>query len=75
MAGVSWASDGDWTPPISADGPEWIRLSSGDWISGELESMRDERIEFKNSELGTLRLDWEIVEEFHSERDNTFVLG
>ena len=75
MARVSWAEDAGWTPPISANGPEWIRLSTGDWISGELESMRDESIKFTNPELGTLRLDWEIVEEFHSGRDNTFVLG
>ncbi|MBW2698867.1 MAG: DUF481 domain-containing protein [Deltaproteobacteria bacterium] len=76
VAGGEPAAQGTaWAPPTSADGPEWIRLSTGDWISGALELMRDDTIEFENPELGTLRLDWEIVEEFHSGRTNTFVLG
>jgi hypothetical protein len=68
------AESATWTPPTSADGPEWIRLETGDWISGEIVLMRDEAIEFENPELGTLRLDWEIIKEFHSARVNTFVL-
>ena len=76
IAAAETAADAPrWTPPTSADGPEWIRLTTGDWISGELVSMRDEDIEFESPELGTLRLDWEIVDEFHSARLNTFVVG
>lgn len=58
--------------PVAPDGlPEthdWVRLSSHEWLKGELISMYDEKLEFDSDELGLLKLDWSDVTEIRSSR-------
>jgi len=51
--------------PIFAPGDEsfdWIRLTSGEWLKGELRSVYRQEIEFDSDELNSLTIDWEKVE-------------
>lgn len=64
-------SDGDtaedWQPqrPMP-DEFDWIKLTSGEWLKGEIVSMIDEKLEFDSDKLDLLELDWEDVEEIRS---------
>ena len=48
---------------------EWIRLTNGEWLKGELSEIRDESVIFESDELGNLTLDWDDVAELHIPRD------
>lgn len=54
------------TPP--ADGKDWLKTRSGEWLRGEIVAMRDEVLEFDSEEFDELTLDWEDVAELHSPR-------
>lgn len=47
--------------PEFVDGEEWIRLVSGEWLKGELVSLRREALDFDSDKLDELSLDWEDV--------------
>ncbi len=57
------SGDAGWSPSAPAMPTEfdWIQLSSGEWLKGELISMYREELEFDSDELGLLVLDWEDV--------------
>ncbi|UCH28329.1 MAG: DUF481 domain-containing protein [Myxococcales bacterium] len=56
------------------DEKDWIRLKSGEWLSGNLERMRDGALEFDSAELKLLTYDWKKVKELHSPKSNTYRL-
>ena len=53
---------------------DWIMLKSGEWLSGNLERMRDGALEFDSAELKLLTYDWKKVKELHSPKSNTYRL-
>jgi len=63
------------TPPAPTTQKEWLRLKSGEWLRGEIKSMRKERLEFESDELDNLDLDWEDVTEIISPVLHTYVFG
>lgn len=65
-----------WEPPEpdeSAD--DWIRLTSGEWLRGDIEVMRRDKLEFDSEELDTLILDWDDVVEVRTTRSMTLGLS
>ena len=52
---------------------DWARLTSGEWLKGNLERMRDDKMEFDSDKLDLVKLDWEKVDELHSPQINTYV--
>jgi hypothetical protein len=66
---------GSWKPPKPIPGGwDWVRVSSGEWIKGELLLMRDFDLEFDSDEFGIVTIDWEDVAEILTERPYTVVL-
>lgn len=58
-----------WQPPEPAnDQFDWIRMNSGEWLGGQLNTLRDMDLEFDSDELDVLQLDWADVAEFRSSR-------
>ena len=58
----------DWqTPtPIFKQKYDWLRLSSGEWLKGDIVSMYDDVLEFDSDELDMQTIDWEDVAELRS---------
>lgn len=54
---------GDKSLPTEFD---WIKLTSGEWLKGELNVLYDSELEFDSDNLGLLHLDWEDVAEVRS---------
>jgi putative salt-induced outer membrane protein YdiY len=58
-----------WAPPVPpSDKFDWIQLTSGEWLKGELKVLYEEKLEFDSDELGLLKLDWEDVKQVRSRR-------
>jgi hypothetical protein len=64
MAHSSSASD--FVPP--SDGYDWLRLTSGEWLRGELIGVFNDEVEFDSDILDELTIDGEDVDRFHSPR-------
>lgn len=60
--------------PETTEVDDWIRLTSGEWLRGELSSLDRDRIEFDSEELDELTLDWEDVVEVVTEAPFTLLL-
>lgn len=45
---------------------DWVRLTSGEWLKGELVAMYREELEFDSDVLDTLILDWEDIAEIRT---------
>ena len=52
---------------------DWVQMSSGEWVKGNIKRMRDESIEFDSDDLGMLYLDFGDVLIVHSPQTNTYV--
>jgi putative salt-induced outer membrane protein YdiY len=66
---------GEWTPPEAKPGGwDWVRVSSNEWVKGEILLMRDFELEFDSDEFGVVSIDWEDVSEVLTERIYTVVL-
>ena len=73
-AGFAAAQDDVWAPPPpSAAEKDWIRLSSGEWLWGTIDLMRDESLEFDSEEMDVVTIDWVDVVEIRSARAMTYV--
>ena len=73
-AGFATAQDDVWAPPPpSTAEKDWIRLSSGEWLWGTIDLMRDESLEFDSEEMDDVTIDWEDVVEIRSARVMTYV--
>lgn len=45
---------------------DWLQLTSGEWLKGEIKGMYDESLEFDSDELDLLSIDWEDVRQLKS---------
>lgn len=54
----AWAA---FVPP--PDKFDWIQLTSGEWLKGELNFLYDDKLEFDSDELDLLTLDWKDVKQ------------
>jgi hypothetical protein len=52
---------------------DWVQMSSGEWIKGNIERMREDTIEFDSDDLGMLYLDFADAILVHSPQVNTYV--
>ena len=53
-----------WTPPPPPpDEFDWIQLTSGEWLKGELKVLYDDSIEFDSDNLGLLSIDWADIKQ------------
>ncbi len=55
------------------DSYDWLRLTSGEWLKGEVHWMREKDIEFDSDKLDLLTFSWSKVRQLHSPRINTYV--
>ena len=61
-----------WAPPApDPDDFDWILLTSGEWLKGEIIVLREKSFEFDSDELDALKFDWEDVKEVRSPRQNS----
>jgi len=71
---VASAEEPPWEPPQpSPTSKDWVRLTSGEWLRGEIKSKRDLDFEFDSEELELLHLDWKDVAVIRSPRELTYV--
>ncbi len=52
---------------------DWLRLTSGEWLKGELRWMRAKDLEFDSDKLDIVSFSWSKVDQLHSPRVNTYV--
>lgn len=72
-AGLASAQSEVWQPPPPSSAErDWIKLNSGEWLNGEIQSLRDKSLEFDSEELDLLHLDWDDVAEVRSARILTY---
>jgi hypothetical protein len=55
------------------DTKDWIRFTSGEWLQGDLNWMRDGDFEFDSDKLDIVKKAWSDVEQLHSPRIMTYV--
>ena len=68
------AKSQEWHPEEPAKGEkDWVQLTSGEWIRGNIDLFRDLKMEFDSDELDDLKLDWEDIAAFRAPRNMTFV--
>ncbi|MEN8006509.1 MAG: DUF481 domain-containing protein [Candidatus Krumholzibacteriota bacterium] len=72
--GASAQTDTWGPPPPSAQERDWIRISSGEWLWGTIDLMRDEELFFDSEELDDVTIDWEDIAEIRSARMMTYVM-
>lgn len=53
-------------PPPMPDDFDWVQLTSGEWLKGEIVAMYEEKLEFDSDKLDLQSLDWEDVKELRS---------
>lgn len=64
------------TVPINRDENwDWLELTSGEWLKGEIKYMYDEKLHFDSDVLGDLTIDWDDIEQIISPRRMTFRLN
>lgn len=60
-----------WSGPDTSDGFDWIELTSGEWLKGEIKDMYDDRLRFDSDKLDLLTLDWEDVHQVITDNTQT----
>jgi putative salt-induced outer membrane protein YdiY len=69
----SLAQDSTWTPPITdPKAKDWVQLTSGEWLRGDVKVLVDDSFVFDSKELDELTLDWEDVKALRSPRILTY---
>jgi putative salt-induced outer membrane protein YdiY len=59
--------DPDWRPESDYEGKfDWIQMTSGEWLKGEIISMYEESLEFDSDEFDDLTLDWDDIRQIHT---------
>jgi len=53
-------------PPPMPDDFDWIRLTSDEWLKGEIIALYNDKLEFESEEFDLLTLDWSDVKEIRS---------
>ena len=67
LAAMPASANDEFRPP--ADGHDWIQLTSGEWLKGELIGLFNEELEFDSEVLEDLTIDWEDVAQIVSARE------
>lgn len=65
-AAADEASSKPWLP--TAKEFDWVQLTSGEWLKGEIKSMYNESLEFDSDKLDMQTIDWEDVKYLKSYR-------
>ena len=52
---------------------DWVQLTSGEWLKGSIERLRDDVLEFDSDELDLQKIDWEDVANIRSPNVHTYV--
>ena len=60
------ASSKPWLPAAKAF--DWVQLTSGEWLKGEIKSMYNDSLEFDSDKLDLLTIDWDDVKYLKSYR-------
>jgi putative salt-induced outer membrane protein YdiY len=59
--------DPDWRPESEYEGRfDWIQMTSGEWVKGEITSMYDESLEFDSDEFDDLTLDLDDIQQIRT---------
>jgi hypothetical protein len=67
------AVSGDWLPPEPNEGEkEWIRLTTGEWLRGNIDWIEDDELQFDSAELDEVEIDWPKIAELRSSQVNTY---
>jgi len=71
--GSAFAEDGSdagaWFPKSDYDGNwDWVQMTSGEWLKGEIIAMYEESLEFDSDEFDTQFLDWGDIRYLRSSR-------
>ncbi len=63
------AAQNNWQPDAPLpDDYDWIQLTSGEWLKGEIIDLYNDQFSFESDKLDILTLDWEDVKEVRSAR-------
>jgi putative salt-induced outer membrane protein YdiY len=69
----SLAQDSTWKPPLpNPKEKDWVQLTSGEWLRGDVKNLVDESFVFDSEELDELTFDWEDIKEIRSPRVLTY---
>jgi hypothetical protein len=69
----SFAQDSTWKPPLpNPKEKDWVQLTSGEWLRGDVKVLVDESFVFDSKELDELTLDWDDIKELRSPRILTY---
>jgi hypothetical protein len=60
------AAEADLTMPVFKQKFDWLKLSSDEWLKGDILSMYDAKLEFDSEELDMQTIDWDDVAELRS---------
>ncbi len=60
-------------PQLESSGRDWVKMSSGEWLMGDVKGLRDDDFSFDSEDLDDLDLDWDDVAELYSPRILTYV--
>lgn len=70
------AQDEVWLPPAPApDEKDWVMLTSGEWLRGNIDLFRDEKLYFDSDELDDLEIDWGDIAEIRSPQQQTLTFA
>jgi len=61
--------------PIFSQEFDWLKLTSDEWLKGDIISMYDDELEFDSDEFGVKSFDWEDVSELRSRFDQQIRLA
>jgi putative salt-induced outer membrane protein YdiY len=69
LAVTAQEAEESWQPaPPMPDDFDWIQLTSGEWLKGEIIAMFDESLDFDSKELDDLTLDFSDIQQIRSAR-------
>lgn len=64
-----------WKPSVpNPAGWDWLLMSSGEWLKGEIVLMRDFDLQFESDEFDVVTVDWQDVEAMYTQHVYTYLL-
>ncbi|WP_245942606.1 DUF481 domain-containing protein [Candidatus Colwellia aromaticivorans] len=71
MSVVTWQKP----TPVFSQSFDWLKLTSDEWLKGDIISMYDDELEFDSDEFGVRFFDWEDISELRSRFDQQIRLA
>ncbi len=62
-----------WVPPENSKF-DWVHTTSGEWLKGDVNLLRDRKVQFDSDNLGDVEMDWSDVKNFHLRKPHIFRL-